>query len=71
VAAGLKLPTTSYEEQGGDFLTSMERKGQLIKDVEDIAKRLGVDPKQLFDFDSPKAISRGSAGTAPSGGKAK
>lgn len=77
VAAGLKLPTTSYEEQGGDFLTSMERKGQLIKDVEDIAKRLGVDPKQLFDFDSPQSISaaratsRGSAGTAPSGGTAK
>jgi capsid protein len=77
VAAGLKLPTTSYEEQGGDFLTSMERKGQLIKDVEDIAKRLGVDPKQLFDFTSAsevaakKTASRGSAGTAPSGGKAK
>jgi capsid protein len=76
VLAGLKLPTTSYEEQGGDFLSSMERKGQLIKEVEAIAKRLGVEPEQLFDFSSPnqaanRATSSGSAGTAPSGGKVK
>ena len=28
VAAGLKLPTTSYEEQGDDFLESMEQRAK-------------------------------------------
>lgn len=70
VVAGLKLPTTSYEEQGGDFLDSMERKAQLILAVQEIASRMNVDPKQLYDFTVNSAgISGGSAGSAPSGGK--
>lgn len=68
VAAGLKLPTTSYEEQGDDFLTAMERKAQLIKAVADIAKRAGCKPEHLFNFEPADAKGNKSAGTAPSGG---
>jgi capsid protein len=70
VEAGLKLPSTSYEEMGTDFLESMEKKAQLIKDVEDIAKRMGIaDSRQLYDFMVKETGgNNGSAGTPPSGG---
>lgn len=72
VQMGLKLPTTSYEEQGEDFLESMESKAKLIKAVDRIAEDFDVDPKQLFDFmvsSDNGTGDKGSAGTPPSGGK--
>lgn len=69
VEAGLKLPSTSYEEMGHDFIEKMEEKAQLIKLVEDIARREGIPPSQLFNFETRlESDARGSAGTAPSGG---
>ena len=70
VRMGLKLPTDSYEEQGQDFLESMETKAKLIKAVEEIAEREGVDPNQLFDFmvTADGKAKQGSSGTAPSAG---
>lgn len=71
VASGLKLPSTSYEEQGEDFLASMEKRGDLINAVKEIAKIKGCDPEELFDFTvtaggKPKPSASGGA---PSGGK--
>ena len=71
VEMGLKLPSTSYEEQGSDFLTAMEKKADLIKAVEEVAALKGVDPKELFDFASKDSKKNGVAGTAPSGGDSK
>lgn len=67
VAAGLKLPTTSYEEQGDDFLESMEQRAKLIKSVEEIARQEGVDAEKLFDFTVSSGATNGGI-TAPSGG---
>ena len=70
VEAGLKLPSDSYNEGGGDFEDSMVAKAKLINRVKDIAKEHGIeDDKMLFDFSSTKKGSDGVAGTAPSGGK--
>ena len=74
VAAGLKLPTTSYEETGQDFLDSMERRADLIKAVEAIAKIKDVDPEKLYDFTVASGAEQAIAsvaGTAPSGGDSK
>lgn len=75
VAAGLKLPTTSYEETGDDFLDSMERRADLMNAVEKIAEEKGVDPEKLFDFTvssgAVPAMIASASGTAPSGGDSK
>lgn len=68
VAAGLKLPTTAFEEQGDDFLDSMRKKAEIVKAVEEIATETGVPIEQLFDFTVGSGASNGSAGTPPSGG---
>ena len=71
VASSLKLPTTSYEEQGDDFLESMESKANLIKAVDEIAEKTGVSREELFDFTASFGGSASKSGTAPSGGDTK
>ena len=65
VQMGLKLPSTSYAEQGDDFIDAMEAKAHLIQSVRDIAKAHDIDPELLFNFSTEKNNS-GSATTPPS-----
>lgn len=73
VSSGLKLPTTSYEEQGGNFLKAMEKRGDLINAVHEIAKQKGVDPELLYDWTvaSGAKVANSGSGSAPSGGDTK